>query len=95
MVIGSPALLNVTKPSHSASPYFFNFLIQTTPSGNINVSLTSVSQSPVIANNTTKPARPARKSKDRRPELLREFFATALVLAALKSGGLNGVRVKA
>jgi len=49
----------------------------------------------VIANTTTKPVRTGRKRKDRRPELLREFFATALVLAAIKSGKGTGVRAKA
>ena len=49
----------------------------------------------MIANNSTnaKPTRAGRKAKDRRPDLLREFFATALVLAAIKSDGagmLNG-----
>jgi hypothetical protein len=54
-----------------------------------------MSISPVTTKTTNKPVRPARKRKDRRPDLLREFFATALLLAALKSGGVNGAHAKA
>jgi hypothetical protein len=48
----------------------------------------------VIANNTTKPVRPARKARNRRHDIIREFFATALVLAAIKSGGAPAFRIK-
>jgi hypothetical protein len=75
------SVANVTKPSHCVALILLGGLIHSPELPNVSSNLALIK--PVIANKTNK--KPARRLTDRQRDILREYFANAIVLAAIKT----------